>query len=63
MRIAFASLTVGLSVALGVTILLLVDSNHSEPVGSYVERIGAVVLWVSLLALAWLLARAHLRRR
>jgi len=54
--IILASVSIGLSVALVVALLQVFDSNHRTPWLVELQRIGAVTLWVSVLAALLLFA-------
>jgi hypothetical protein len=53
--IMLASVSIGLSVALVVALLQVFDSNHQTPWPVQLQRLGAVTLWISVLAAALLI--------
>lgn len=61
--ILLASVSIGLSVALVVALLQVFDSNHQTPWPVQLQRIGAVTLWVSVLAAALLIFTRSRRTR
>ena len=58
---ALAAISIGLSGALVVALLKLVDSNHQEPVSVVYGYIGATFFWFALVGGIWLAWKRHLR--
>jgi len=63
MRIALVSVSGGLSVALVVGLLKVVDSNHQEPPSVVIGRMAATAIWVSVALAVWITYKARHRKR
>jgi thiamine transporter ThiT len=57
------ALSVGLSGALIVGLMKLVDGNHQEPARVVLGYMAATAFWFAILTGAWIAARNYVRRR